>query len=462
MKRNKDRSFRKASSWTALVLASAASASVLLSISLLFGYVSQASERHKSMEIAAQVTLSHDSAVEYATLMYASESISPEDFVPPVETGGMISQFRIIESIPLESRTLRYEFPEVSEISVVPTRDGLMVAGNAVGSVIVYLRELDTDRNRSGFPIAVCSIPDSWILAECVPEIEPLGILACNNTGIDVLITISANGTSSVYPLGDFEISESSVITTGLAESVPVVVITDGTCPVITPDGRIFGETPSVESDVSVFDPHFIEDVFFGDFDLDGNYDTAWVSKGCLACMSSASGILIKDEVESAELIAWGYIEGRHGLGGLWNYDDSEIHWRKYLVNGFQNLDNYNTALNGYNGRIYSYQNTFTGLRNEHFEVINSDSSYRNLVVIDRGTPKNFNGSGGIDIAVISEENLLLHLDPSGSEDVLMDLEISTGMPGEEPVLNNKYTFRVSFPNRDRMDMIEQRGGIRG
>lgn len=484
MKRKKDKSFNKTSMGTALGLAAAASASVLLSISLLFGYVSKVSERQKTMEKSAQAELSHDAAVEYAEFIYASSRISPEDSIPPVETGGMVSQFRIIESVPVESRTLRYEFPGISGLSVVPSRSGLLIAGNTDDSILVYLRELDSERNRPGFPIAICSIPDSWILKECIPNIEPLCALACDNAAADVLFTISGDGTSSSYSLGDFGISEYSVITTGLTESGPVVVISDGlnagiaieldsgetrhlysvcgTCPVIMPDGRIYGEMSSDESAVSILDPAVIKDVFFGDFDLDGNYDTVWASQGCLACISSARGMLIKDEVDSAELKAWGYIEGRQGLGGLWNCEDSEIRWRKYLINGFQNLDNYSAVLKEYDGRIYSYRNTLTGHRNENLEIVNSDSSNQSLFSIDKGIPEDFNGSGGIDIAVISEETLLLYLDPSGSEDVLVELEISTGIPGEEPILDNTYTFRVISSNRDRMVLLTPVGGGRG
>lgn len=471
-------------SGAAFVISVAVSAVVILSISLLFGYVSKVSEEQKSVEESTQATLSHDAAVEYAAFMYASGRISPEDSVPPVETGGMISQFRTIESTPVGSRTLRYEFPGISGLSAVPSHSGLLVAGNIDDSVIVYLREMNTGRNRAGFPVMIHSIPGSWILKGCVPDIEPLCVIACDNAAFDVLITISEYGTSSAYSLGDFGISGSSIITTGLTESGPVAVITDGfnagiaieldsgeirhlysasgTCPVIMPDGIIYGEISSDESIVSILDPPLIKDVFFGDFDLDGNYDTVWASRGCLACMSSARGMLLKDEVESAELIAWGYIEGRHGLGGLWHYEDSKISWRKYLIYAFQNLDNHNTLLNGYNGRVFSYRNTLTGHRNGNLEIVTSDFSDHILFIPDSDIPGNFNGSGGIDIAVISEEALLLYLDPAGSEDVLVEVEISTGLYDEEPALRNMYTFNIRFSNRNRLDTLTPGGRIRG
>lgn len=468
----------------AFVISVAVSAVVVLSISLLFGYVSKVSEKQKSVERTAQATLSHDAAVEYAAYMYASGRISPEDSVPPVETGGMISRFRIIESAPVESITLNYEFPGVSGISIVPSRSGLMIAGNIGDSIIVYLREMDTDRHRAGFPVMIHSIPGSWILKGCVPEIQPLCVIACDNPVDDVLITISDYGTSSVYSLGDFEISDSSIITTGLTESGPVAVVSDGfnagisidldsgeirhlysvsgTCPVIMPDGKIFGEISYDESMASIVNPPLIKDVFFGDFDLDGNYDTVWASQRCFACMSSARGMLLKDEVESAELIAWGYIEGRHGLGGLWQYEDSEISWRKYLIYAFQNLNNHNTLLNGYDGRVFSYRNALTGYRNGNLEIVTSDFSDQIMFSSDSGIPVNFNDSGGIDIAVISEEALLLYLDPTGSEDILVELEISTGIHDEEPVLRNMYTFNIRFSNRNRLDTLTPAGRIRG
>ncbi|MCD4848695.1 MAG: hypothetical protein K8R76_10960 [Candidatus Aegiribacteria sp.] len=489
MNTNRSRSYcdipKGTGSGAAYVISLAVSAVVILSISLLFGYVSKASEKQKVVEKSTQATLSHDAAIEYAAFMYGSGRISPEDSILPVETGGMISRFRLIESTPVESRTLRYEFPGVSELSAVPSRSGLLVAGNTTDdSVIVYLREYGEDRNRVGFPVTICSVQGSWILKECVPDIEPLAVLACDNTEVDVLIAISDFGSSSAYSLGDFRISESSVITTGLTESGPVVVINDGfnagiaieldsgeirhlysatgTCPVIMPDGKIFGEISSDESIASTLNPPLIKDVFFGDFDLDGYYDTVWASKDCLACMSSTRGMLLKDEVESAELIAWGYIQDRHGLGGLWDYGNSEVSWRKYLVHGFQNLNNHNVLLDGYNGRIFSYRNTLTGHRNGSTEIVTSDISGQVSPLLNSGIPGDFNGSGGIDIAVISEENMLLYLDPAGSEDVLVELEISTGRFDEEPELRNMYTFNILFSNRNRLDILTPVGRIRG
>ena len=472
-------------SGAAFVIALTASAVVMLSISLLFGYVSKVSEKQKSVEESTQAIISHDAAVEYAAFMYASGRISPEDSVPPVEIGGMISQFRFIESTPVESRTLRFKFPGIFGLSAVPSRSGLLVAGNTEDdSVIVYLREYDADRNRAGFPLTICSASDSWILKGCVPDIEPLGVLAYDNTEVDVIFAISDYGASSAYSLGDFRISESSIITTGLTESGPVAVVTDGfnaglaielnsgeiryllsasgTCPVIMPDGKIFGEISSDESMIPILDPPLIKDVFFGDFDLDGNYDAVWASQGCLACMSSTRGMLLNDEVESAELVAWGYIEGRHGLGGLWDYGNSEISWRKFLIHGFQTLDNHNILLDGYNGRIFSFRNTLTGYRNGNLEIVTSDISDQIMLLPDSSIPRNFNGSGGIDIAVISEEALMLYLDPAGSEDVLVELEISTGKPDEEPVIKNMYSFNIRSSNRGRMDTLTPVGRIRG
>ncbi len=453
MKTYKGKPLGKGSKGAAVVLAAAAFSSVLLSIYLLFGYASDMSDRQRYLEESVQISLSEKTAADYASFMYGSGLISPDELLPPLQTGGCTSYFRTIKTADVASQILEYKFPGISDLSVVPALQGMIVAGNTADSVVINYRNLNRLDGNYSFSVKICSRPDNWILSPTAAGIEPVCILACDYSGTDGLFIVDSDGTFRTVSLGDFELSNSSVITTGVTEYGPTVVITDGfnsgilinletgsgeymlsaagTCPVVMPDGRLYGSVSygkqnDISSDMAV------KDVIFGDFDLDGKYDAAWAGTGCFTCLSSARDTVVTDESGTGQLVAWGYMKGRTGLGGLWMDENSELTWRKFVVTGFRVLENAETLFAGCEGRIVPDGNNFAAFRYGE-TVIAADSSGREIISATSGIPGDFDNSGMLDIAIVTDESVSLHLDPAGPESIILTVGIATGVNGKEP-----------------------------
>ncbi len=438
----------------ALVLTAAASASVLLSVLLLFGYVSDTSDRQNSLEESVQASLAEETAIDYATFMYR-DRISSDEVLPSLETGGFVSSFRMIETA-AASRTISYEFPGVTEITGVNVSSGIIIAGRKSDSLSVHYRIPGHGAEKEGFSYNICYLPDNWVLSEAAESIEPICILICDYPSVDGLFTLFRDGSSRAYSLGDFGLAAGALITSGMTEDGPAAVITDGfnsgiiinlddglsqymvsvvgTCPVIFPDGRIFGEISSKPYTEHMSDTESeIRDIFFGDFDLDGSSDAAWAGSDCLTCFSSARNTLVKDDSVSGELAAWGFLEGRYGLGGLWLDGNAGTSWRKFIVTGFSDLEDGEILLQGFEGRILTDGNNMAAIRGES-RVIAADSSGQNVFSVDSGIAGDFDGSGILDIAVFSDELVSIHPDPAGPEGILLKLEITTGIDPDMPI----------------------------
>jgi len=475
MKSIKGKSFKKATRGSTIVLISAASASVLLSIFLLFGYVSDMSDRQSSLEESVQVALAEETAVDYALFMYGTGMIPPEETLPPLETAGFYSHFKTIETTAAGSRIIEYRFPGVSNLSAVSASPGIVVAGNSGDSLAVYYRIPCESNDGEQFSIRMCSKPDNWILSSAVPDMEYLCILACDYPGMDGLFAVNPDGSFRAFSLGEFEICSSSKISSGITENGPVAVITDGsssgllvdledgsrefivssagTCPVVLPDGRLFGEISSVPPARQASVHPEIEDVLFGDFDLDGTCDAAWASSESFSCFSSAMGLVVRDDPPSGQLTAWGFLDGVYGLGGLWSNGNREYIWRKFVVTGFTELENSDHVYDECRGRITPDGYSFAAIQNG-LSVIASNSSGQSLISIPGGIAGDFDNSGALDIVNVSDGSALLHIDPAGPESILMTVEILTST-GEDESLSSTLCSIHAVPGG--IDASEQR-----
>ena len=67
---------------------------VILSLFVLFEYLSGGLRTEGTSELTIQKELAIDSAVDYARYMYGANLLSSDESPPPVETGGFLSTFR--------------------------------------------------------------------------------------------------------------------------------------------------------------------------------------------------------------------------------------------------------------------------------------------------------------------------------------------------------------------------------
>jgi|GEM_PF-1685142 len=451
----------------ALILSIASFSVVVLSISLLFGYSSRVTDGQDMLESSAQATLSHTGALESAIMRLSSGELSPGEPISPVSTGGMLTTFDVAEALPIESHTLEISMPGSTDQRAVPTWMGVLAAGRMENGFAAVLVRSGSELWEAGFPVGILlpEAPDHWIIAGNTSGAGAVAVLAAGQAGCDTLYAIGPGGSVQSYPLDGLTLKPSSVVTMGSHQGRCSAVITDGsnravlvdlegaalntwlqspagTCPVLAEGTGLFGEilAPGRETDEHGSPVH---DVFTGDFNQDGSTDIAWAGPSTLACLLSGGELAQVDVLEGGKLLAWGFLEGRYGMGGLWEQPDGRHAWRKLLWSGFQTLPAAGTALAGYSGRLVFDGEAFFGRSSDILHVSESPLSDRTMMTFTGGRTGDYDASGGGDVAIPRSDGLTIHIDPVGREGMEFLLGVSTGLPGASPIFTETVSVRL-------------------
>jgi hypothetical protein len=450
------------------ILALASTAAAVLSVVLLFGYVTGLSDRTEDLEISAQALFANYSAMDFAESMLSAPGGGAGSYLPPVTTAGMVSTFSAAPDSSSSSRSFEIDLPGAEDMRVVRCSGGALAAGVTSRGLSVTFHRTGSDDPEAGFPIVVPGVNDTagWAIAGCLFDPGILGVVASDRDGTGQLHVIGEGGIVSSSEPDGIWISSSTLITTGVHEGSPAAALSDGsntavvvnlngsapqsfhspegTCPVFLPWGELFGEpgsAPPADGKSCT-----VTDFFTGDFNQDGEPDVAWAGPSSVACRLSGRNLVILDSVEGSALVAWGFLEGRYGLGGLWESADGELSWRKLLWSGFQLLPAGGVALAGYSGRISSAGGTLAGVRSGRLEYTAAGSSGSPALVFDGGTPVDLDGSGLMDAAVVHDDGITLMPDPGGPVGASLRLTATTAAPSGEVLLTGTRT--VDSENR--------------
>ena len=462
----------------ALILSLASFAVVGLSMALLFGYSSGVTDCQDGLQNSAQAMLTHSGALEYAVMKLESGGVSPGEPISSVSTGGMVTVFDVSGLSPMESRTLDIPMPDCTEMLLVPTWDGILAVGRNESGFEAVLVHHGSGLRNTGFPVGIGlpETPDHWTLSGCMTDGGAVAAIACGWQGCDTLFAIGPDGSVESHSLDGLDLTPSSVLTMGSFQGRTSAVITDGsnrallvdlagrapnspvwspegTCPVITSGYGLFGDISLKLTEDTDGDHRIVHDVFTGDFNQDGSPDLAWAGPSSMACLLSGGGNLQVDEMEDGKLIAWGFLQGRYGLGGLWELNDGRLAWRKQLWSGFQVLPAAGAALNGYGGRLVFDGEAFYGTSSGLLSVSETPLAERAIMTFPESMTADFDLSGGLDVAVPGDEAVTIHFDPAGSGGMEFDLGISTGFPGADPIISETRSVLV-LPGTSRIDGV--------
>ncbi len=453
------------------MLALAAVSAVVLSLGVLIGYSSVVSDGLDRMESGAQALLSHESAVDHLLLMLESGRLEPGDLPPPIIVGGMRTVFSDACLVPREGSTGRMLLGDMTAAVPLPAAVAgeVMVVGEAGGGLELLLFSTGDSLPLPGFPVTVCSELDGDWSAHPAPSGSGIAaVVAFGAAGGDSLAIVDPSGNVRHAQLSGLDPASVSVVTAALRDVGPLAVLSDGagrglmvgpgnghatwlrsppgTCPVLLPDGTLYGErSPEGQAPPA---GAAILDLMTGDFDRDGGTDAAWVLPGRMTCYLSGRGELVSDRPAGMELLAWGHLDGMHGLGGLWRDDGGTgaPEWRKLFWSGFDPLPAAGSALAGLRGRITTVGGSSAALAGSDgcLRTFPSGSPEEVLLSVPGGVAGDFDGSGALDAAVTGEGVLTLHLDPAGSEGVLAVVTAETGPAGDGPILSEELGFGIA------------------
>ena len=423
---------------------------VLLSLFVLFQYLSGGVINGEASELSVQKQLAMDSAADYANYMYGDGLLADDETPSPVVTGGFVSTFRTVEGRRVDGTVVGFPLPEMERVSLAGSSRGVVLAGAAGDSLHVSCFQPSPERREKLFSLSLSSLPQKWFLYDASENTGWLCLVLCDFQEVDTLYAVDAEGSVISFPLDRFSYENRPILTSGVTSAIPAALIARGpgavmvdgsqnnisymgsprgTVPVILPDGTVYGEpveqSEAAEAGVPVMD------VFFDDFDRDGYCDAAWAAEGALVCYSTAIDTLVRDSPGEEELAAWGYTRGGPGMGGLWQNAEGELQWREFVVTGFQPAADPDPFILRSRGRILS-DGFSRSASVDGRSVIAADSSGRVVVSVQSALADDLDGSSFLDMAWVTSDSLMVHLDPAGPGSSILTVEITTGQTRSE------------------------------
>lgn len=457
-----------------LTMVAFASAVALLSAAILFGYISSVTEHQEVREEQAQAYLTQISAIERYVNMHRCNELNPGESPSPLLLGGFETEISIIENSITSEIKISYLLPGLADVSVVGSISGMVVAGikdNALFGCLFVSGDADIYPK---FPVEICETPKVWrVYGNTSNAFE--AVFICRFETRDSLFLIDHDGnllrscipngiwTEDAVVIAGVVADEKAVIIAGTTEigcivypeSDRILTITSpaGTCPVITPDGNLYGEVIDDAPDSNFNSNPILLDYFTGDFNKDGMTDLAWIHVGGITCYITGRDVLHYDRSDGSELRAWGFLEGRHGLGGLWRHDNGLYSWRKFYQNGFAQLPASSFLLEDFSGRIFGGGNVYFSAITDSTVLLSENDRQREFP----GMIGDYDLSGRADVAFAHDEHLDIWADPGVRNARMIRVEAKTGIPGLEPILTGEYEFYV-YPATGNTNIVMSGG----
>jgi hypothetical protein len=460
----------------ALIIALTASVVVMMSVMLLLGYISGMVDTQRTLEDRAQARLTESSAVEGLSRLLSESMVNDYHDLPDFPVGSMVTSFEVRNMEVTPSRELRLTLEGMEEAELLPSGDGLFVIGIRDGFLTIDLFDPVTGCMIPGYPMQVCGDPGAWDAAAGLIGDEPVAfVIASGATGNVVYCVIGGDVTSFQTDVVTW--SDASLFSVGGVSSLPALLITDGwnlgqlvipdagftcygwspngTCPVFLPDGSLYGSFSHEPS--FGFAGNVITDTFQGDFNSDGIIDVAWAGHSSLTFYSGLTGELILDNLPGQSLVAWGSVEGRFGLGGLWTGSYGERTWRRLAYNGFQNYSGGGVLDNDWSGRIEGLNNLLIGIMGDSLCIASLGLGEINVIC---SAASGFLGDVDgytTDIISLDGNEVTLVMNPLDGDGLLLETYASTCENGRS-IIGNSWDYYIYGSGEDRRVYVEGEG----
>jgi hypothetical protein len=445
-------------SGAALVIAVAAAAVVLLSASLLLGYLGGMLREQGRLELLAQARLSQASAVDWLRWEVLHGMVP--DSTLWVETGGMVTEIVPGRRSPAPPLALDLGPAWDSLPAPVPCPGGVAAVSRSEGGLVVSLLSVPDLRQAPGYPLFIEEGPGPILLAG----------FSDSDCGYSFMLALKRPDGLQVYLAGlDGSLASATVrcpglpgdarASAGLAGGQPVLLVSGsgaaysisladaraellqplpGTCPVFL-DGRILCVPPDADGSAN---GSGIVDVLTGDFDQDGEIDAAWAAPEAMTVWLSSRQAVLVDRRQGCALAAWGVLEQLSGLACRWESPDGSSSWSRLSWTGFQEALPSGPMRFSWQGRIESGGNLILGVLGDSLVMASAGgSALMSLGSCTRACWGAFEG-GTADVACSDGDAWRLVLDPEDGGGLEMPFVASTSRDGET-LLSAGFTLRL-------------------
>jgi len=458
------------------MVAVAASAVVLLSATLLLGYLGRTLRAQGRLEALAQARLSQASAVDFIRFRLASGEIP--DGPISLETGGLITEVTPAGRSAVPPLTVDLSRLRSAQCAPAACPGGIVVVESIDDSLVVSLLSLPDLCQSAGFPVEIPAGGGAPVVAGfgSAPGGHACAIAMDDSGGLRVCM-VDTDGSVSTFSLPGVTVPVRPIALAGMAGGSPVMLLggagssftvsldsgaltpldpLPGTVPVLL-DGRVLcvprGDGPGAS------DPGPVMDAMSGDFDLDGHPDAAWACPHSMTVwLSSRDGVLV-DSIPGSTLSAWGVLTQVQGLACCWQGADGARNWDRLSWSGFQTASAWGAMLLPWRGRVEPGANLVLGILSDSLSLAScSGSPVVALCPCISVAWDGFDG-GPIDAACFADGALRLVLDPGEGGGMGLGYSAVTG-DGHEALLSGTYHFAVFTEQGGarKVRLLEERG----
>jgi hypothetical protein len=446
-----------------------ASAVVLISIMILFGYIDGVFDSQSGLEESLQAVLTEESAVELLADDMRNGSIADFSMMPSYRIDRQTTSFQVtgIQSAPPEE--LVWRVPGDSVLQVLPLEDALVVLSDCDGSLsfdILSLRYTDPVEHLADIQMA----GDCMLKADALATTEGVfGFVLFSDDGDAMLAVAAPDGSVDTIDIELPASPEAYVLTAGFLEDSPAVAVSDGsssgilldlgtsrvesvsspgqTVPVFTTEGTFFGDTTDIP-DRDGEDP--IVCFFQGDFTADGNDDLVFVRDNAISIYDSGRRITVTDSIPEGRPVAWGTAEARGLLSARWLINGTQERWRIYIDGRFTDSPGPEFLPLQWRGRIAYSRNSMLGSVSDSLARM-SENTGEFVTIASSGSSLICDVDGiGPDVVHFGNKTVMLLLNPLEGNGLHLTLQSTTRGEDGKLLLQGSWDLMIFGSGQDK------------
>lgn len=423
-----------------------ASAVVLISVLVLFSYVTGVFDRQSDLEAVFQADLSQRSAVAMLRRDLTSGSISEFSSLPRYSMDEQTTVFRMLEMSSVSPEVITWEQLEGELLDAVP-------AGGHIFLVLRRGTDIEIEAAswmEPSYLVPVAGLP-GWgegrdvSSAAAVCDGEPVLFVLGRAPGSDSLAMLAPDRERVVEGIEIPQWNDCRMLNAGCSRGAPSLILSSGgpRGMLCTPDSCVFeevsspwGTTPVFRSDGSIWgdisvpssapEGPEVNSILHGDYDRDGIEDMVFAGGGTMVFVHGAGGGILIDTIPEASLTAWGTVDESGLLAARWVLDDGSERWRVLLDGSFAESPGPEMLPLKWEGRLTYSKGYVIGMLEGKVAVASEQTGLLSFAGPAEGSRICQLNGRGPDIIFLSPEALGVHMDPLDGEGLRLSLESLT------------------------------------
>ncbi len=431
--------------FSALTMLMFASAAVLISLMILFSFVTGIFDHQWRLEGSLQAVLAEESALDALQYDLIGGNISDLADLPDYELAGYRTSFQMMRITSTQPEVFHLISGGPRIIEAVPVGEHIFVISDSdEGLKIDLVRPMGASEEQES--VCIKGFSDDYRAAvAAVLDGRPVLFIA-DDEGSGVRIAMVSMVDDPVFFHVELPIpGPAELISAGSFEGEPAVLFSDGYNTgslFLTSSDSVFdvssptGTTPYLFDGISFFgalgdafeeDSRFrVSRVVSSDYTGDGIDDMVFIGPGSICLCSGKTGEIFIDVVSGGTLVAWGSAEDTGMLSARWIVNGSHERWRIFLHQVFMDSPGPEYLPYPWEGRVeYSRQSMMGSFRGQVVQANEYTGEVTTLCDTGSAVFCQLNGNG-TDLMSVKNDSIGIFIDRLDGNGLLLTLRSST------------------------------------